>query len=150
MTVPPERAVLNKERATGTYRLSAYFMGKTIAETPLELVLPFIFAVITYWMVDLSHDGYTFIFYIVILWLFVLMGTGIGTLIGAAIVDVKKALTMSVIVVLASILLGTQPRSTRHDTLQQLTAFFCGLQVASSSTERTCPCGSRGRGGSRS
>jgi hypothetical protein len=103
---PPERAVLNKERATGTYRLSAYFMGKTIAETPLELVLPFIFAVITYWMVDLSNDGYTFIFYIVILWLFVLMGTGIGTFIGAAIVDVKKALTMSVIVVLASILLG--------------------------------------------
>jgi ABC-type multidrug transport system permease subunit len=114
--VPPERAVLNKERATGTYRLSAYFMGKTIAETPLELVLPFIFAVITYWMVDLSNDGYTFIFYIVILWLFVLMGTGIGTFIGAAIVDVKKALTLSVIVVLASILLGTQPHSTRHDT----------------------------------
>lgn len=90
-------------------------MGKTIAETPLELVLPFIFAVITYWMVDLSNDGYTFIFYIVILWLFVLMGTGIGTFIGAAIVDVKKALTMSVIVVLASILLGTQLHSTRHD-----------------------------------
>jgi ABC-type multidrug transport system permease subunit len=98
--------VLNKERATGTYRLSAYFMGKTLAETPLELVLPFMFAVITYWMVDLSHDGYTFIFYIVILWLFVLMGTGIGTLIGAAIIDVKKALTISVITVLGSILLG--------------------------------------------
>lgn len=103
---PPERAVLTKERATGTYRLSAYFLGKVIAETPLELVLPFIFSVITYWMVDLSGDGYTFIFFIVIMWLFVLLGTGIGTLIGAAIVDMKKALTLSVIVVLGSILLG--------------------------------------------
>lgn len=49
--VPPERAVLNKERATGTYRLSAYFLGKILAETPLELVLPIMFACITYWMV---------------------------------------------------------------------------------------------------
>lgn len=104
--------MLTKERATGTYRLSAYFIGKIIAETPLELVLPFIFACISYWMVDLSNDGYTFIFYIVILWLFTLMGTGIGLFIGAAIPDVKKALTISIIVVLASVLLGSpHPKS---------------------------------------
>lgn len=50
--VPPERAVLNKERATGSYRLSAYFFGKTLAETPLELLLPIMFGSIVYWMVQ--------------------------------------------------------------------------------------------------
>ncbi|KAL6078372.1 ATP-binding cassette sub-family G member 2-like [Balamuthia mandrillaris] len=103
---PPERAVLNKERATGNYRLSSYFIGKMIAETPLQLLLPFMFACITYWMVGLSDDGYTFIFYIVILWLFVLLGDGIGTFIGATIVNIKTAMTMSIIIMLGSVLLG--------------------------------------------
>jgi hypothetical protein len=49
--------VLNKERATGSYRLSAYFMGKVFAETPLELVLPIVFACITYWMVRTLHPS---------------------------------------------------------------------------------------------
>jgi hypothetical protein len=43
--------VLNKERDTGTYRLSAYYLAKVLAEVPLMLVLPFVYAVITYWMV---------------------------------------------------------------------------------------------------
>jgi len=43
--------VLNKERDTGTYRLSAYYLAKVLAEVPLMMVLPFVYAVITYWMV---------------------------------------------------------------------------------------------------
>jgi ATP-binding cassette subfamily G (WHITE) protein 2 len=46
--------VLAKERSTGSYRLSAYFMGKVLAETPLELVMPIMFSLITYWMVRTS------------------------------------------------------------------------------------------------
>ncbi|ELR11672.1 ABC2 type transporter superfamily protein [Acanthamoeba castellanii str. Neff] len=103
---PPERAVLTKERSTGTYRLSAYFVGKVLAETPLELVMPILFSVITYWMVGLADDGGSFVFFVVIMCLFVLMGSGIGLLIGAIMVDVKKALTLSTIVVLGSVLLG--------------------------------------------
>ena len=53
LKVVPERPVLNRERATGTYRLSAYFIGKMLAETPLEMVHPFIFAVIAYYMVSI-------------------------------------------------------------------------------------------------
>jgi hypothetical protein len=106
-TVPPERAVLTKERSTGTYRLSAYFVGKVLAETPLELVMPILFSIITYWMVGLAENGGTFIFFTTIMCLFVLMGSGIGLLLGAIMIDVKKALTISTIVVLGSVLLGT-------------------------------------------
>lgn len=103
---PPERAVLTKERAGGNYRLSAYFLGKTVAETPLELVLPFISSVISYWMVGLSEYFPNFIFYVVLVWLFTLMGGSIGLFISATVLDVKKALTLTVIVVLGSVLLG--------------------------------------------
>jgi len=103
---PPERAVLNKERASGSYRLSAYFCGKMLAETPLELVLPLIFGCITYWMVNLSPNGGVFIFFLVILCLFTLMGSGIGLLISATVLDTKRAITVSVIIMLSSVLLG--------------------------------------------
>jgi predicted transporter len=55
----------------------------------------------------LATDAGTFFFFTTIMCLFVLMGSGIGLLIGATMVDVKKALTMSTIVVLGSVLLGT-------------------------------------------
>lgn len=103
---PAERAVLTKERATGTYRLSAFFIGKMIAETPLELVLPIMFALITYWVVYLSTDWYNFIFFIVILCLDTLMGAGLGLALSATIADIKQALTISILVVLSSVLLG--------------------------------------------
>ena len=53
---PPERQVLEKERASGSYRLSAYFMAKSFAEAPLKLVLPTIFYTISYWMADVSRS----------------------------------------------------------------------------------------------
>jgi hypothetical protein len=56
-TVPGERAVLNKERDTGTYRLSSYFLAKVFAETPLDLVLPLFFGCITYWVVRCGHSS---------------------------------------------------------------------------------------------
>ena len=42
--------VLNKERLGGYYRLSAYYLSKTVTELLLSLVLPFIFFTIIYWM----------------------------------------------------------------------------------------------------
>jgi len=49
--------VLNKERDTGTYRLSSYFLAKVFAETPLDLVLPLFFGCITYWVVRCGHSS---------------------------------------------------------------------------------------------
>jgi hypothetical protein len=56
--------------------------------------------------VGLSPRADTFILYIIYLCLFALLGSGIGLLIGATVLDVKKALTASVIIVLGSVLLG--------------------------------------------
>jgi ABC-type multidrug transport system permease subunit len=136
--------VLTKERSTGTYRLSAYFVGKVLAETPLELVMPILFSVITYWMVGLADDGGSFVFFVVIMCLFVLMGSGVGLLIGAIMVDVKKALTLSTIVVLGSVLLGTHARHRPHTHMtctQMITSFVLRcvvvLQAGSSSARTT-------------
>ncbi len=104
--VPAEVGVLYKERSAGTYRLSAYFIAKTFAEVPIELVLPFVFCVIVYWMVGLSTDFYCFLLFLLLIFLFVLLSNSLGLLIGAAIANMKEGLTFSIICVMGSTLLG--------------------------------------------
>lgn len=46
--------MLIKERSSGMYKLSSYFIARTVGDLPMELVLPTIFITITYWMGGLT------------------------------------------------------------------------------------------------
>lgn len=48
--------MLLKERASGMYRLSAYFWARIAGDLPLELTLPTVFVVIVYWMGGLKNS----------------------------------------------------------------------------------------------
>ena len=59
-TFPQERAMLNKERASDLYRLSSYFLARTLGDLPLDLVMPTIFVLIVYFMTNLKLTGAAF------------------------------------------------------------------------------------------
>ena len=46
--------MINKERAAGWYRLSAYYCAKMTSELVLILIQPAVFMVIAYWVVGLN------------------------------------------------------------------------------------------------
>ncbi|CAL5209293.1 unnamed protein product [Lathyrus oleraceus] len=103
---PQERAIFVKERASGMYTLSSYFMARIVGDLPMELILPTIFLVITYWMGGLKPDLLSFLLTLMVVLLFVLVSQGLGLALGAAIMDAKQASTVAAVTMLAFVLTG--------------------------------------------
>ncbi|KAJ6817273.1 ATPase [Iris pallida] len=103
-TFPQERAILAKERASGMYTLSSYFMARTAGDLPMELALPAVFMTVLYWMSGLRQDVCSFLLTLAVLLGYVLVAQGLGLVLGAAIMDAKKASTVATITMLAFLL----------------------------------------------
>ncbi|KAF5467780.1 hypothetical protein F2P56_011998 [Juglans regia] len=103
-TFPQERAMLAKERSVGMYKLSAYFLGRTTSDLPLDLLLPIVFLLIVYFMVGLKLSFASFSLTMLTVFLSVVAAQGLGLTIGAAFMDVKKATTVASVIVMAFML----------------------------------------------
>ena len=106
LAFPVERVVILKERSSGAYHLSAYFMAKTTSEMPMRMALPAIYMTISFWMAGISPRFSLFILTTLISPLSVIAGESIGLLIGASIYDMEKAMTTMTVVSLGLMLLG--------------------------------------------
>ena len=102
----PERTIILKERAAGSYRLSAYYLSKSAAELPIRLALPCLFLIISYPMVSLSPYPATFFKLCGVQLLAALAGEAIGVFIGTSTMDYEKAMTVATVVSLALMLTG--------------------------------------------
>merc|ERR1711966_258046 len=105
-TFPQDRIVILKERATASYRLSAYFMAMTVADLPVTLIMPLIYMLISYWMVAWSFGFATFVVVTCIAMVGVMNGQAIGYLIGAAFDDIQIAQTVMMVVMSLLMLVG--------------------------------------------
>ncbi|ONK68828.1 uncharacterized protein A4U43_C05F16440 [Asparagus officinalis] len=105
-TFPQERAMLNKERAVDMYRLSAYFMARTMSDLPLDLFLPVIFILIVYFMAGLRESAEPFFLSMLTVFLSIVAAQGLGLAIGATLMDVKKATTLASVTVMTFMLAG--------------------------------------------
>lgn len=103
---PQERAIFMKERASGMYTLSSFFMARIVGDLPMELILPTIFLSFTYWMAGLRPALGAFLLTLLVLLGYVLVSQGLGLFLGAAIMDAKQASTVVTITMLAFVLTG--------------------------------------------
>jgi len=102
----PERTIILKERAAGSYRLSAYYLSKSAAELPVRLALPCLFLIISYPMVSLSPKPATFFSLCGVQLLAALAGEAMGVFIGTSTMDYEKAMTIATVTSLALMLTG--------------------------------------------
>lgn len=105
-TFPQERSMLIKERSSGMYRLSSYFLSRTVGDLPLELALPTAFTFIIYWMGGLKPNPVTFILSLLVVLYNVLVAQSLGLAIGAILMDVKQATTLASVTTLVFLIAG--------------------------------------------
>ncbi|GMH24297.1 hypothetical protein Nepgr_026140 [Nepenthes gracilis] len=105
-TFPQERLMLAKERSSGMYRLSSYFMSRVVSDLPMELVLPTAFLVIVYWMAGLKPAASSFFYNLFSLLLSVLVSQGLGLALGAMVMDQKSATILGSVIMLSFLLAG--------------------------------------------
>lgn len=106
LSFPLEREVILKERSSGAYHLSAYFMAKTTSELPMRMALPAIYMTISFWMAGISPLFSHFLLTTLISLLSVIAGESIGLLVGASIYDMEKAMTAMTVTAVGLMLLG--------------------------------------------
>ncbi|XP_019193073.1 PREDICTED: ABC transporter G family member 9 isoform X2 [Ipomoea nil] len=105
-TFPEDKMMLGKERSSGMYKLSSFFLARTVGDLPMELVLPTVFVIISYWMAGLKPTAGNFFSALSAILLCVLVCQGLGLAIGAFIMDQKSATTLGSVIMLAFLLAG--------------------------------------------
>jgi len=106
LAFPSERPIIFKERASGSYHLSAYYLAKTTSEAPAHLTLPAIYMVISYWLSGVNNNFSIFIASVLCTLLSVMAGESIGLFIGTTILDVEKGMVIMTVVSLALMVVG--------------------------------------------
>uniref|UniRef100_H2Z6M6 ABC transporter domain-containing protein n=1 Tax=Ciona savignyi TaxID=51511 RepID=H2Z6M6_CIOSA len=108
MVFPSEREVINKERMSGSYRLSAYYLAKSVSELPLSIILPSISTFIIYWMAGLNgfNEAWAFFGTWFVMILITIGMQSLGMFIGTATMDFDHSLVLAIFMMITFMLLG--------------------------------------------
>lgn len=101
-----ERVIIRKERPAGMYRLSAYFLSRSISHIPIDMITPVVFTCIVYWCTNLNSDVSRFFIFLGISFLAHLAGQALGLIFGCYFDRQEKASPMVMVFFFISTLVG--------------------------------------------
>ena len=101
-----ELPVFLREKRSRLYRVDTYFLGKTIAELPLFIAVPFVFTSITYPMIGLRTGATHYLTTLFIVTLVANVSTSFGYLISCASSSISMALSVGPPVVIPFLIFG--------------------------------------------
>lgn len=101
-----ELPIFMREHANGMYRVDVYFLCKTLAETPVFLVLPLLFISLPYYLIGLNPEPARFFLACLIIVLVANVATSFGYLISCISSSVSMALSIGPPIVIPFMLFG--------------------------------------------
>lgn len=105
-TVPQEREVFRREQKAGMYKLMSYYIAKQVAEFPLQILAPAVFATVLYWCVGLPADIWVFGTFLSLVMLMTFAVSGLGLFIGACLPAQAASMAIPCILLTALLLAG--------------------------------------------
>lgn len=103
---PAEKAIINRERASGFYRDLSYFLGKQLCELPRALFFNGLLLVIVYFMVGLNTTTEAFFTLLLICVLVALAGEGMAQAISVFAGNEQMAAALVPVAVILEVLFG--------------------------------------------
>lgn len=86
---PLERALSLRERAAGTYFVSAYFVAKSISDTMFQLIPPVVFSCIVYPVIGYQRSARKFFIYMMFMMLDTMAATSLATMLSCICVSIE-------------------------------------------------------------
>ena len=105
-TFAKERQLMIRENAKGMYHPLPFFLAKTASDTVNTLVMPCLYATVTYWCVGLKQTAEAYFVFITAFALCILVAQSLGLALSCAIPDVQVSLIVAPMVILMLMILG--------------------------------------------
>lgn len=105
-TFPEEQRHMLKERSSGMYRLSAFYLARSLSDFPSDMSLPTAFIIIVYFMAGLRYTAAAFWGVYGTLLLAMFVAQSLGLLLGSYFMNPKTAQTVASVLMLAIVLTG--------------------------------------------
>lgn len=101
-----ERPVFIRERLSNTYSTSAYFMGRSLAVQPVEIITVFLFIAISYFPCNLDKSAGTFFKSLLSMELCAFMSSSFGLLLSTIFADAGVVMALVPVLIIPFLLVG--------------------------------------------
>jgi len=142
-----ERALLYRERAKKMYRVSPFFVAKTIADMTNNVLLPCVYAIIVYWTTNLRPTAGAFFRFLLSFYMTISTAQSMGLFLSVAIPNTQIALILAPAITLFFMILGGFyiPFANIHDGIRWLTwlsfaNYGYTSQIVNEFIDRDIPC----------